>query len=220
MALPALYADETLLDQDIVLDKDRYTEDDYFALEERSPERWEFLPDGPPPPHGPRLGRIRAMSGGTFDHSAIASNLITTLTNALRGAGIRTCRVFNSDFKIHTAEGRNTYPDVGVVCGKPDLYRRRQDILTNPVFVAEVLSPSTESHDRGDKWASYQTIPTLQHYLLVTTTRTRVEVHIRTETNWQLDVYEDIAAQIPLPALGITISVAEVYDQVDFEAEA
>lgn len=212
MALPALYAEETSLD------KDWYTEDEYFALEDRSPERWEFLPDGPPNATGPRLGRIRAMSGGTLDHGAIGGNLITALNIALRGAGIRTCRVFGSDVKIHPPEGRNTYPDVSVVCGRPDLYRKRRDIFTNPILVAEVLSPSTEAYDRDAKWASYRTIPTLQHYLLITTGRARVELYTREEAGWSLEAWEDIEADLPLPALGLTLALADLYALVDFEA--
>ncbi len=212
MALPALYAEESLLD------KDWYTEDEYFALDERSNDRWEFLPAGPPNVDGSRLGRIRAMSGGTLDHSAIAGNLVTALNNALRGAGIRTCRVFGSDVKIHLLEGHNTYPDMSVVCGRPDLYWKRRDIFTNPIFIAEVLSPSTEAHDRNKKWASYQTIPTLQHYLLVTTDRARVELYTREGGGWRLEVWEGLEAELPLPALGVTLAVADLYALVDFES--
>ena len=88
MAFSALYAEEPLSD------KNWHTEDEYFALEDRSPDRWEFLPDGPLNPDWLRLGRIRAMSGGTLDHAVISGNLVTALNIALHGAGIRTCRVF------------------------------------------------------------------------------------------------------------------------------
>ncbi len=213
MALPALYA------QDPVLDKDWYTEDEYFALEDRSPERWEFLPDGPPNPNGPPLGRIRAMSGGTYEHGMIGGNLVTALNNAFHGAGIQTCRAFGSDIKIHPAEGRNTYPDVGVVCGKPDRYLGRRDILTNPILIAEVLSPSTEGYDRNSKKASYQTIPTLQHYLLIAADRAYLEIYTREEAGWLFEAWEGMDAQIPLSALGITLTLADLYIQVEFEDE-
>lgn len=211
MALPALYAEEPLLD------KDWYTEDEYFALEDRSPDRWEFLQDGPPTPDGPRLGRIRAMSGGTMDHSGIGGNLITALNVALRGANIRTCRVFSSDLKVHTNDGRNTYPDVSVICGKPDVYRRRRDIFTNPILVAEVLSPSTQNDDRGDKRASYQTIPTLQHFLLLAPDRARVELYTREDTGWHYETHEGLESVVLLPALGVKLALADLYSQVDFE---
>lgn len=82
MVLPALNL------EDPFLDKDWYTEEEYFHLEDHSHARWEFLPDTSAP-QGPRLGRIRAMSGGTLDHSAIAINLGAALNGALRGAGIQ-----------------------------------------------------------------------------------------------------------------------------------
>lgn len=211
MALPALYAEEPLLD------KDWYTEDEYFALEDRSPDRWEFLPEGPLNPDGLRLGRIHAMSGGTLDHGGIGGNLVTELNIALRGAGIQTCRVFGSDVKIHPPEGRNTYPDVSVVCGKPSLYRGRNDIFTNPIFVAEVLSPSTESYDRNKKRLAYQTIPTLQHYLLITADRAQAELYTREEADWRFETYEGWEAIITLPALGVTLALADLYAQVEFE---
>lgn len=213
MALPALYAEEPLLD------KDWHTEDEYFALEDCSPDRWEFLPEGPPNTDGSRLGRIRALSGGTLDHAVISGNLVTALNIALHSAGIRTCRVFGSDAKIHPPEGRNTYPDVGVVCGKPDLYRKRRDIITNPILVAEVLSPSTEAYDRDKKRLAYQTIPALQHYLLITADRARVEIYTREESGWNNEAWEDRETVIPLPALGVTLALADLYAQVDFETE-
>lgn len=213
MALPALYAEEPIID----LEKKWYTEDEYFAFEDRSPDRWEFLPDGPPNPDGTRLGRIRAMSGGTLDHGSIGGNLVTALNIALRGAGIQTCRVFGSDVKIHPPEGRNTYPDVSVVCGKPALYRKRRDIFTNPILIAEVLSPSTEAYDRNKKRESYQTIPTLQHYLLITADRARVELYTREESGWRFEAHEGLEVVITLPALGVTLALADLYESVDFE---
>ena len=213
MALPALCAEEPLLD------KDWYTEDEYFALEDRSPDRWEFLPDGLPARDGTRLGRIRAMSGGTLDHGSVGGNLVTALNVALRAAGVRTCRVFGSDAKVHPLEGRNTYPDVSVVCGRPDFYRKRRDIFTNPIFVAEVLSPSTEAYDRNEKRESYQTIPTLQHYLLLAADRARVEVYTREEEGWHYDVREGSEAELPLPALGLILALADLYALVDFKAD-
>ena len=212
MALPALYT------EDPFLDKDWYTEEEYFAQEDHSHARWEFLPDMSAP-RGPRLGRIRAMSGGTLDHSAIAMSLGAALSGALRGAGIQTCRVFGSDFKVHTAEGRNTYPDVGVVCGKPISHRGRRDIITNPILLAEVLSPSTQADDRSDKWASYQTIPTLEHYLILAADRARVEVYTREPSGWHFEAWENLDASVPLPALGVTLALADIYAQVEFGLE-
>ncbi len=214
MALSALYADE------LILDKDWYTEAEYFALEDSSPDRWEFLADGPLNPDGLRLGRIRAMSGGTLDHSGIGGNLITALNIALRGAGIQTCRVFSPDLKVHAGDGRNTYPDVSVVCGCPVYHRARRDIVTNPILVAEILSPSTQKDDRGKKRESYQAIPTLQHYLIVAADKASVELYTHEEGGWHYQVYEGREASVTLPALGVTLALAELYDRIDFEPGA
>lgn len=216
MALPQRYEEAS---QTPLSDKGRYTEDEYFALEDRSPDRWEFLPTDAPGLPGPRVGIIRAMSGGTPDHSGIGANLIIALGNALRGKGNRMCRVFNSDLKVHNADGRNTYPDVSVVCGALTFHRRRRDIVTNPILVAEVLSPSTQADDRGDKWDSYQTIPTLQHYLLIAADRSRVALCTRAEAGWRFGIIspESADTEIALPALGVSLALADLYDLVEFE---
>lgn len=212
MALPALFA------PNLLVDKDWHTEDEYFALEDQSQARWEFVPDGAP---GPRLGRIRAMSGGTPRHSAIAMRLGRKIGNALEDTGNQMCEVYGSDLKVHTADGRNTFPDVSVLCGAPSFYQMRRDIVTNPILIAEVLSPSTEADDRTEKRLSYQTIPTLQHYLLLAADQTRVELYTRAEAGgWHFEVWETQNAQIPLPALGITLALSDLYALVDFAEEA
>jgi Uma2 family endonuclease len=210
MVLPALYPEA-------FLDKDWYTEDEYFAVDDQSQTRLEWIPDGPTLPDGVRLGRIRMMSGGKFEHGQIAGNLITALNIAMEGTGNRMCHVFGSDVKVHTAEGRNTFPDVSVFCGKPRLHRGRRDIGTDPLLLAEVLSPSTESYDRGDKWLSYQTIPVLQHYLLISADRARVEVYTRQSHGWHFEIYNGLDAPMPLSALGVTLVLADLYKLVDFE---
>lgn len=210
MALPALL-------ENTLPDKDCYTEAEYFAWEDQAPGRWEFRPDGPPDALGRHLGQIRAMSGGTPDHSAIASNLGTALTNALRAAGNQLCRVFNSDLKVHCGDGVNTFPDVSVVCGALNFYGRRRDVVINPLLLVEVLSPSTAADDRGDKWASYQTIPALQHYLLVSADRARVELYTRENTGWHFEAWEGLDAHVSLPNLGVALALADVYALVDFQ---
>lgn len=213
MALPALYAEE------LHLDKEWYTEDEYFALEDRSSDRWEFLPGGPPNPNGPCLGRIRAMSGGSPKHSALAMRLGRRLGNALEDAGNQMCEVYGSDLKVRTADARTTYPDVSIVCGALTFHPGRRDTVTNPILIAEVLSPSTASDDRSEKRLSYQTIPTLQHYLLLTTNRARVELYTREESGWRFEAWEDRDAVIPLSGLGVTLALADLYAPADFEPE-
>ena len=220
MTVPQRYADAVLPD------KDAYTEDEYFAFEERALGRWEFVPCGPPRPDGDRLGTIRAlngeirgMSGGSPDHSAIAGNLITALNLALRKRDNQMCRVFTADLKVHCSDGLNTFPDASVVCGALNFYGRRRDVVTNPLVLAEVLSPSTETYDRGDKWVSYQTIPSLEHFLLVSASEPRVEIYTREEHGWHFVGVKGREALVALPALGVAVALSDLYALVEFEPE-
>ncbi len=137
------------------VEKDYYTEAKYFEFERTSFGHWEYV-----------NGIIRQMSGSTTDHGAIASNIICVLGNALVPRG---CRVYGSDVKIHTGDGVNTFPDVSVICGEQQLYFGKKDVVLNPLLVVEVLSPSAKGYDRGGKFGHYQTIASLQEYLLVGT---------------------------------------------------
>lgn len=129
------------------VEKDFYTEEEYLVWEEDAFERSEYID-----------GHIRAMSGGSEPHAAIPVNIGAELRAALRGRG---CRVLSSDMKVWAA-GAFYYPDLSVVCG-PSAYRgRSKHTITNPLAVVEVLSPSTESKDRGEKFIRYQQIETLR----------------------------------------------------------
>ena len=209
MALPAIYLENPFLD------KDEYTEEEYFAWEESAPGRWEWSPTGASDACGRPLGRIVAMSGGTLEHAEVAGNLLTALKIALRGAGVQMCRVFGSDLKVRAGDGRKTYPDVSAICGRPNFHGGRRDLVTNPILVAEVLSPSTEANDRSVKWASYQTIPTLECYLLISPDSARVEAYARTEGGWRYETRSGLNDTLPLPALGVTLTLADIYAQVE-----
>lgn len=80
-----------------------------------------------------------------------------------------------------------------------------------------MLSPATEAYDRGDKWASYQTIPTLRYFLLLAVDRARVEFYTREETGWQYEAHEGLDATVALPDLSVTLALADLYARVDFE---
>ena len=199
------------------MEQEFFTECEYFVWEENAFGRWEYLPVEASVAGSPDLGVIRAMSGGTSAHAEVAANIIGSLRAALRGSGNRICHVYTSDLKVHCPDGRNTYPDVSVVCGKPVYHEGRETIATNPIFLCEVLSPSTEADDRGAKWGSYRQIASLQHYLIVAANKNAVELYTRLDAeNWRFQTYERLDAQIDLDALHIQISVADIYDIVDF----
>jgi Uma2 family endonuclease len=194
MALPQRY-----------VEKDAYTEDEYFAFERDAFGRWEYVG-----------GEIRAMSGGTDDHNTITVNIGGTLRNALAPRG---CRVYVADMKVHTGDGVNTFPDVAVVCGPRHYHRGKTDIITNPVLIVEVLSDSTQGYDRGEKFDHYQTIPTLTDYLLVVPDTARVLLYTRKGDSWDFRDVSGLQGAVHLPSVETTLALADIYALIELADE-
>ena len=156
-----------------------------------------------------------AMAGGTLQHSHIAANLLRSLGNRLEGTP---CMAYTSDLRVKVeATGLFTYPDVSVVCGKPQLLDEHQDIVLNPMVLIEVLSDSTEAYDRGKKFEHYRQISSCREYLLVSQKEPRIEQFVRQENEqWLLRDAAGLEATLALPSLEITISLAEVFAGVEF----
>ena len=157
------------------------------------------------------------MSGGTDIHASIPVNIGSELRAALRGRG---CRVMSSDMKVWAA-GAFYYPDLTVVCGPSQYRRRSRSVITNPILVAEVLSPSTEGKDRGEKFMRYQQIDTLKSYLLVAQDEPRVEQFSRRgDEGWDYTLVSGLEGELSIPALGITLAMSEIYAEIDFTEDA
>ncbi len=184
-----------------------YSLEDYFALEERGEGKHEYF-----------RGEIFAMTGGTERHNLITGNVIGELRNQLRGKG---CKVYPSDLRVKIeATGLYTYPDTLVICGPVQFEGTRRDSVTNPVLIAEVLSPSTEGYDRGRKFQQYREIPSLRAYLLIAQDAMRVEYYARQNgQEWRFTDYITPEARIHLEAVDATVTLADIYDQVQFEDE-
>jgi Uma2 family endonuclease len=175
-----------------------YTRAEYISLERASNVRHEFL-----------NGVIYAMAGGSREHAAIAANVITALSLALRG---RTCSVHSSDLRIRVVEtGLETYPDVTVVCGHAEIDPEDRHVVTNPVLVVEVTSPSTEEYDRGEKLAHYKRIPSLREIVLVGHREKVVEVIRREDDGSWTSREARPTATASLASLGCDLAVDEVY---------
>jgi Uma2 family endonuclease len=109
------------------------------------------------------------------------------------------------------------YPDVMAICGERQFLDDRRDVITNPALIVEVLSDSTEAYDRGDKFAYYRSIPSLRAYLLLSQQRVSAELFLRQPSgDWLLSVYTKPSDSIPLTGLDAELSLAEVYDKVEF----
>lgn len=188
------------------VEKDCYTEDEYFAFSQSALGRWEYV-----------QGTIRAMAGGTDDHNTVIGNIGAALHATLTPKG---CRVYQSDMRVHTGDDVNTFPDVAVVCGPRTYHRGRADTITNPVLIVEVLSPSTEMYDRGEKWQHYQTIATLTDYLLVSPDEPRALLLSRQGEQWSEREVRGLGGSIALASVGTTLALSDIYAQIEFSPGA
>jgi Uma2 family endonuclease len=176
-----------------------YSFDEYVELDADSRVKHEFLD-----------GLVWAMAGGSPEHAGLAAAISAALSAELRG---RPCRVFSSDLRVRVrATGLATYPDVTVVCGKLEMdpSDRRAQTVVNPRVVVEVLSPSTEVYDRGEKLAHYKQIDSLEDIVLVAHDRRQIEVWHREGSSWSLALAQDGSA-VKLTSIDCTLVVAEVY---------
>ena len=174
-----------------------YTYAEYLAYERDSGLKHEY-----------DNGEILAMAGGSRRHNALASRISAALEQG-RGPG---CVAFQSDQKVRVlATGRATYPDATVVCGpiEGDPADPVGATITNPTVIVEVLSPSTEQEDRGNKWQHYQLIPSLQEYVLVSQSDARIERFRRLASgSWE---YSDVTeGQLALQS-GAIIDLTSLY---------
>lgn len=177
----------------------RYTYGEYLYLEERSTVEHEFVD-----------GQVLAMPPVTPDEAALAANMIALLADRLRG---RPCRVLTSDVRIRVAAtGLATYPDASAVCGEQvaDPDDPKGNTLVNPTVIVEVLSPSTEAYDRGEKLGHYKQIPSLQEILHIAQEEQRVEQWRREGDHWTLEVSHGNEAAA-LPSLGVELPMSDVY---------
>lgn len=183
----------------------RYTPDEYLALERHAEFKSEFLD-----------GRIVAMAGATMPHVTIAANVSAELRARFRGTP---CRSFVSDMRVQIGGGRRyTYPDVSAVCEEPRFLDGTLDTLLNPVLIVEVLSPSTEAYDRGEKFLHYRTIESLREYVLVAQDRVLVERFVRSGDFWTLSTLRDLDASLELGSVDCSIPLREVYYGVELPA--
>ncbi len=187
-------------------EKKIYTPEEYLEFEVNSETRHEYID-----------GEIIPMTGGTPEHNEIASILNAALRVALKG---KPYSIFVADQRLWIpAHNLYTYPDVMVVPRPLERQQGRTDTITNPIMIAEVLSKSTKSYDRDEKFAAYRTIPTFQEYLLVDQYSIHVEQYFKTDPNqWIFTEYNDPQSTILLSSISVEICLIDLYEGIGIEA--
>ncbi len=182
-----------------------FSDKEYLEFERFAQERHEFLD-----------GSVYAMAGESLAHSTICFNLHGLIHNQLRG---NLCRGFSPNMKVATnEEGLFSYPDLIIICGKPVFHDEKSDVLTNPTIIFEVLSPSTESYDRGEKFLRYTNyIDTLENYILISQDKPFIENYSKQDNfGWQKTVIEGFDAVLKLASVECKVALADLYDLVEF----
>lgn len=183
------------------------TVEEYFLLEEKSDIRHEYLD-----------GNIYAMAGGTLNHNELVLNFATLLREAFRKKG---CRVFAESVNLEAVKHfYYPYPDVLLTCTAEDI--KAKHIVAAPSLIVEVLSESTEEKDRSFKLITYQKIPSVIYYVLVSQYSYQVEVYSRVPNSddWLYRLYENPESSITFSQLNFKLSLANLYDGIIFEPKA
>ena len=182
-----------------------FTDTDYLTFERFAQERHEFLD-----------GSVYAMEGESPNHSTICFNLYGSIYSQLRG---KRCRGYSPNMKVATNEaGLFSYPDLIIVCGQPKYHDKTSDVVTNPTVIFEVLSPSTESYDRGEKFLRYtNNIATLEDYVLISQQSAHVE-HYSKASGWKKMEIDGLDSTLLLETVECKVALAELYDRIEFPA--
>ena len=180
------------------------TPQEYIAAERKATLKSAYL-----------SGKILAMSGASHEHNLITVNTINGLYNQLADRG---CRVFTSDMRVGISAGESYfYPDVTVVCEKPRFEDSEFDTLINPIVIVEVLSQSTETYDRGEKFKRYQQLKSLKEYILISQDQVRVEHYFRPGSMWKSNELTSLKDFLPLSSVDAELSLQSVYRFVEIE---
>ena len=184
------------------------TPEEYITLERKA------IPDADTVRSEYMNGEIIAMSGASLAHNLITGNVFANLYIRLRDSG---CLAFANEMRVSIPSVNSYfYPDVGVVCEEPRFEDDVFDTLLNPIVIVEVLSPSTEAYDRGDKFAHYRQLQSLQEYILVSQDKVRVDHYVRHAAQWILTDFQKLEQQLPLTSIQCELPLHEIYERVPF----
>ncbi|MCS7212243.1 MAG: Uma2 family endonuclease [Chloroherpetonaceae bacterium] len=189
--------------------KKRYSQAEYFALEvAHADTKHEYFD-----------GEIFAMAGAHPNHNTVCVNLVREIGNQLIRNG-KPCRVYNSDQRVRAFQSASDktgyfYPDVTVVCGKPEFSDDNPPTLLNPTVIIEVLSESTRPYDFGKKLDYYRSVHSVQEVLFVSYDRVHLSLFCRKEQEWVLRDVSNLSASVAIPSLDIELPLAEIYRDLE-----
>ena len=184
------------------------TPEEYIAFERKA------IPDADTVRSEYVNGEIIAMSGASRAHNLITINISTALHSRLRGSG---CETYANEMRVSSPDTSSYfYPDVVVVCEEPRFEDDVFDTLLNPILLLEVLSPSTEAFDRGEKFAHYRHLASLQEYVLVAQDQMLVEHYRRQEKQWILTDFRKGEEILSLPSIQCELPLQDIYERVTF----
>ncbi|MDE0400440.1 MAG: Uma2 family endonuclease [Candidatus Poribacteria bacterium] len=185
-----------------------FTPEEYITLERKA------VPDAEIVKSEYINGKIIGRSSSNLSHNLITGNIVAGLYTRLKSSG---CFVFANQMRVSIPSVKSYfYPDVGVVCEEPRFEDDLFDILLNPIVVVEVLSASTEAYDRGDKFAHYRQLQSLQEYVLVSQDKVRVDHYVRHATQWILTDFQELEQHLPLTSIQCKLPLQEIYENVPF----
>ena len=194
---------ETITDSMIRTAKKFYTQEEYLAFERASLEKHEYY-----------QGEIFDMAGGSLNHSQLQMNFTGEVRSFLKE---KKCKVHASELRVHIPLNTlYTYPDSQIICGEVRMLDDAFDTVMNPVVIIEILSKSTQSYDRGDKFMLYRSIQTLKEYILIDSLSIKVEYYIRQQNeDWLLKEYSILSDAFHIQSINYHFPLVELYAGVE-----
>jgi Uma2 family endonuclease len=176
----------------------KHTVEEYLRIDREAELKSEY--------HNGEMFPIAAVS---WEHAVIAGNTSTELNLKLRGSG---CTVAIQPIRVRVTPTRFLYPDIVVVCGRPQLTDEHTDTMTNPKVLVEILSPSTSDFDYGGKFALYRLLPSFEEYVLISQLEQKAEVFQKApDGTWNLRTIAGDGALLAIRTLGIEFPLADLY---------